>query len=150
MTMDPADARDPILERQHTMVRPWLTLPWRRRLAILVGGTLGGAARLAVSELLNGHGDVPWGTLVANLAGALLLGYLLTRLLGAAQRSSLTIPLFCTGVLGSFTTFSAFSLETWNLLDAGRIGVGLAYALGSLVAGLALAALGIRVAERHA
>lgn len=130
-------------------VRRHVPLRWRRRLAVAVGGMAGGGARIGLSVLCNGDGGVPWGTLMANLTGALLLGYLLTRFLQAAARSTLTIPLLCTGLLGSFTTFSTFSLETWRLLEAGRLGVGVGYGLGSAILGLVAAAVGIRVAERR-
>jgi CrcB protein len=130
-------------------VRRHLPLRWRRRLAVFVGGVLGGGARIGVSVLLDGGGGVPWGTLVANVTGALVLGYLLTRFLQAASRTTLTIPLLCTGLLGSYTTFSTFSLEAWDLLESGRGGLAAAYALGSVALGLAAAGLGIRLAERR-
>ncbi len=116
-------------------VRRRLPLAWRRRLAVFAGGVLGGGARIAVSAVGNGGDGIPWGTAVANVSGALLLGYLLTRFLQAGSRTTLTIPLLCTGVLGSYTTFSTFSLEAWELLDAGRAGLAAGYALGSVVAG---------------
>lgn len=124
-------------------------LPWRRRLAVLVGGMLGGGLRIGVSVLLNGDAGVPWGTLTANVSGALVLGYLLTRFLQAAGRTTLSIPLLCTGVLGSYTTFSTFSLETWQLWQDGRVQLAIAYALASVVVGLLAAAVGIRIAEQH-
>ena len=114
-----------------------------------VGGVLGGGARIGLSVLGNGGDGIPWGTAVANVSGALLLGYLLTRFLQAGSRTSLTIPLLCTGLLGSYTTFSTFSLEAWELADAGRVGLAAAYALGSVVLGLVAAGVGIRAAERR-
>ena len=127
-----------------------LPLRWRRRLAVFGGGVAGGAARIGLSAGLNpGPGAWPWGTFVANVSGALLLGYLLTRFLHSGTRTTLTIPLLCTGMLGSYTTFSAFSLETWQLLDDGRLAAGAGYALGSLALGLLSALAGIRVAERR-
>lgn len=119
---------------------------WRRGAAVLVGGMIGGAGRLALAVLDAGHG-FPWGTLAANLSGAFVLGYLLTRFTVHAPRTSLAIPLLCTGVLGSYTTFSAFSLEVWRLVEAGRPAVALGYGGGSVVAGLLVAAAGIRLAE---
>lgn len=129
--------------RRHLPVR------WRRRLAVVIGGMLGGAARLGVSAALDGGDGVPWGTLAVNLTGALLLGYLLTRFLQAASRTTLTIPLLCTGVLGSYTTFSTFSVETVDLLGDGRADLAAGYAVGSVVLGLVAAAVGIRWAERR-
>jgi CrcB protein len=126
-----------------------LPLVWRRRLAVFVGGVLGGGARIGLGAALNGGTAWPWGTFVANVSGALLLGYLLTRFLQAGSRTTLTIPLLCTGLLGSYTTFSTFSLETWRLIDGGRAGVGAIYAVASLAVGFAAAAAGIRLAERR-
>ena len=130
-------------------VRARLPPRWRRRLAVFIGGMLGGGLRLGTSELLNGTDGLPWGTLVANLVGSLLLGYLLTRFLRAAPDSTLAIPLLCTGLLGSWTTFSTFSVEVWALVQQGRVGLAAGYAIGSVVLGLALAATGIRLAERR-
>lgn len=128
---------------------PWpgVPEPGRRVLAVFVGGMLGGAARIAVSLLLDGRGWLPWGTLVENVSGALLLGYVLTRVLRSEGPTSLHVPLLCTGVLGSYTTFSTFSLEAWQLLQAGRPVLGLGYAGLSLALGLAAAALGMHLAE---
>lgn len=130
-------------------VRRRVPLRWRRRLAVVVGGMAGGAARMGMSAVFDDGGVLPWGTLVANLTGALLLGYLLTRFLQAAPRTTLTIPLLCTGFLGSFTTFSTFSVETVQLVQQGRAGLAAAYAGGSVVFGLAAAASGIALAERR-
>lgn len=127
-----------------------LPLQWRRRLAVFIGGMVGGAARIGVSALLGPDGAMPWGTLAANVTGALLLGYLLTRFLQAASRTTLTIPLLCTGALGAYTTFSTFSLEIWELLADGQVALGSGYAAGSVVAGLAGALVGIRLAEWRA
>lgn len=130
-------------------LRARLPLRWRRRLAVFVGGMLGGGLRLGMSELLNDTSGVPWGTLAANLAGSLLLGYLLTRFLRAAPDTTLAIPLLCTGLLGSWTTFSTFSVEAWILVQQGRVELAATYAIGSVVLGLGLAATGIRLAERR-
>lgn len=110
---------------------------WRRRLAVFVGGMLGGGGRIGLSVALNrgGVGALPWGTLAANLSGALLLGYLLTRFIQGASRTSLTIPLLCTGALGAYTTFSTFSLEVWDLLAGGRIAFAAGYGAGSVLLG---------------
>ena len=130
-------------------VRPAPAAGLAQEAAVAVGGVLGGGARIGLSVLGNGGDGIPWGTAVANVSGALLLGYLLTRFLQAGSRTSLTIPLLCTGLLGSYTTFSTFSLEAWELADAGRVGLAAAYALGSVVLGLVAAGVGIRAAERR-
>lgn len=121
--------------------------PWLTRAAILMGGMIGGGARLGLAELLNDSSSIPLGTMAANLVGALVLGDVLTRL--AARTASLAIPFFCVGVLGSFTTFSALSLETWQLIDTGRVVAATVYGIGSLLLGLLAAATGMRMAERR-
>lgn len=109
---------------------------------------LGGGCRIGLSVLLNPTAGMPWGTLTANLTGTLLLGYLLTRLLLAGRGTTTAIPLFCTGILGSYTTFSTFSLEAVLLVERGQTGLAGVYVVASLVLGLTAATLGIRWAER--
>jgi len=101
-------------------------------LAVMAGGAIGSSARYGVSLLL----PYPWATLLVNVLGSAAIGWL------AAQGVSGTARLFLiTGVLGGFTTFSAFSLETallwerapWQaaLYVAASLGLGLAgFALG--------------------
>jgi CrcB protein len=124
-------------------------LPWRRRLAIAVGGAAGTALRILVAVALPTNGSWPWATFVENVSGSLLLGYLLTRFLMAAPRTTLTVPLLCTGLLGSYTTFLTFSVEIARLAETSEVGVAVGYALVSVAAGFIAAQLGIRVAERR-
>lgn len=124
-----------------------LPVRWRRRAAVFLGSVAGTGLRAAVGLLPHPPAGWPWGTFVANLSGALLLGYLLTRFQAAGSTTTLTVPLLCTGVLGSYTTFSAFALETQALVQAGRPGLGVAYGAVSVGAGFALALAGVRLAE---
>lgn len=119
-------------------------------MAVLLGGYVGSGLRIAVGALSGDGVGWPWATLVVNLTGALLLGYLLVRLQQAAATTVVSIPLWCTGVLGSYTTFSALSAEVWQLWTAGRAGLAAGYATVSVLAGLLLALVGIRLAERRA
>jgi fluoride exporter len=111
----------------------------RRVLLVAAGGTLGTAARLALGLLLPGEG-FPTAILIANIVGALLIGVLAARL----PPSSEVRLLLGTGVLGGFTTYSAFMTGTLALWADAPL-VGAAYAAGSLVLGLAAAALGLRL-----
>ena len=83
----------------------------------------------------------PWGTLAVNVAGSLVLGFLL-----GAQRhlglSASVVLLLGTGFCGGLTTFSTFSYESVKLFERGSIAAAARNALGSLAAGLAAAALG--------
>ncbi|MEA3243509.1 MAG: fluoride efflux transporter CrcB, partial [Pseudomonadota bacterium] len=92
-------------------------------LAIAGGGAVGAVLRYWVSYgvyALTGRG-FPYGTLVVNVLGSLVMGFLYIWLLermpgGVAMRAFLLI-----GLLGAFTTFSTFSVETLNLMEAGQI-----------------------------
>lgn len=115
----------------------WLTL-------ILVGGTAGTAARAWLEgAYAPPPGEWPWVTLGINVGGALLLGGLVTLLAvtgsDAGWRRGVRLGLG-TGLLGGFTTYSTFSVETMELLRASWL-LGVAYAVTTVVAGF-LAALG--------
>ncbi len=119
-----------------------------RLLVIALGGVLGSLARYAVVLLL-GDDDPsvwPWDTLTVNLVGALVIG-----ILGA---SSFVVsgpgwarPFLITGILGGFTTFSAFALETGELLDAGRVAIAAGYVALTMVAGLLAVRVGVLVSR---
>lgn len=112
----------------------------RRILLVAVGGTIGTAARLGLGLALPDVGGFPLAVLVANLLGALLIGVLAARLPATAELR----VMLGTGVLGGFTTYSAFMTGTLSLwADAPLLAA--AYAAGSLVLGLGAAALGLRL-----
>jgi CrcB protein len=114
--------------------------------AILVGGMAGTAVRLLLSELLpHAGGSWPWGTLVANVAGAALLGFALVRFSSRAPAASRARALVGTGFCGALTTFSTLQRELLEMLDAGRTGPALAYVAVSVVAGLAGVLLAVRL-----
>ncbi len=105
---------------------------------------LGGAAGAMLRYLTNvgvmrliGPG-FPWGTLIVNIAGSFAMGVLVVVL--AHKGGMRFAPLLMTGVLGGFTTFSAFSLDSFTLYERGQIGLAAAYVAGSV--GLSLLALG--------
>jgi CrcB protein len=114
---------------------------------IALGGVLGAEARYAVDRLAAGDpGDIPWATLAVNVAGCLLIGVLMVVLLELTAPHRLFRPFLGIGVLGGFTTFSAYAVEVQLLLDDGRALVALAYlgatpalAVASCWAGAALA-----------
>jgi CrcB protein len=131
------DSNRPVSGRRQLLGRPWL--------AVVVGGLIGSMARLGVAELVGGAtGEFPWTALVVNLSGSFLLGlYLARRERAVATESS--IPFWAIGVLGSFTTFSAFSLDVVNLIEEGRGLVAAGYVAASVMGGLTVALLGERV-----
>jgi CrcB protein len=111
----------------------------RRELAaIFAGGFAGAVARVELSDrFAAAPGAWPWTTFLINVAGAVLLGYLTTRLQERLPLSAYRRPLLGTGFCGALTTFSTMQLELLRMLDAGRLGLALAYALISVAAGFA-------------
>ena len=75
-------------------------------------------------------------TLAINVLGCALIGVLMVLITDVWRRQRLVRPFLGTGVLGGFTTFSAFSLETYELLRDGQLMVALGYAFGSVAAGV--------------
>lgn len=111
----------------------------RRELAaIFAGGFLGAVARAELGVVLpHERGTWPWATFLVNVAGAFLLGYVATRLQERLPPSAYRRPFLGTGFCGGLTTFSAMQVEILELLDGGRVGLALAYALISIAAGFA-------------
>lgn len=104
--------------------------------------------RIAVDDGFDaGATEWPWGTFVVNIVGALLLGFLVARVMVASHPGSLALPLLGTGFLGTLTTFSTFSLEVYLLGEAGRAGMAVLYPTVTLVGGLAAALGGTALAR---
>lgn len=113
------------------------SLPLYAYLWVMLGSALGGGARLYVSTLVaRGAGtSFPWGTLTVNVAGCLLVGALGALFEPASPlhvRQELRVFLVV-GVLGGFTTFSAFSLEALLLVQRGQASAAIGYVALSLV-----------------
>jgi CrcB protein len=111
---------------------------------LFVGGGLGAVARFGLGALVlarTGEG-FPWGTLVVNWSGCLAIGVLAAWLAATPHPPALRLFLV-TGVLGGFTTFSAFGLETVELVASGASAQALLYVAGSVLGGLAAVALGL-------
>nr|WP_210267895.1 fluoride efflux transporter CrcB [Bradyrhizobium aeschynomenes] len=116
-------------------------------LLVFVGGGCGASLRHMINmAAARGLGtDFPWGTFIINITGSTVMGLIagyLTFKGGATQHWRLFLM---TGILGGYTTFSAFSLDTALLYERGALGLAAAYVLGSvgisiagLFAGLAL------------
>lgn len=108
----------------------------------------GAAARHGILEIFpNTPGEFPWTTFLENLAGAFLLGLLLTLVVRGWRWRFEPRPLLATGMLGAFTTFATFAVEITDLVDNGYLGVSVAYAAASLTAGLVAALAGIRLGQ---
>jgi fluoride exporter len=110
----------------------------RRELAaIFVGGAIGAVSRYGLAEALpHDAGTWPWATFIVNLAGALALGYLTTRLQERLPPTAYRRPLLGTGLCGALTTFSTVQIELLQMLDDGRAGLAAGYAAASIAAGM--------------
>jgi len=109
-------------------------------LAVLVGGALGTGLRLGLDLLI-----FPFSTLVINIVGAFALGVLTARAWPTARpwvRAGLG-----PGLLGSFTTFSAFAVALVSLGTSGQWALGLLYLVATIVLGFGAAWAGVRVAS---
>ena len=122
-----------------------------RAVAILTGGALGALARAGLAEAFSADaGEWPWGTFVANQVGALLLAWLITELAEVVVPTRLWRPLLGTGLCGALTTFSAFQVETIEIARHDRPGLAAAYAVVSIMVGMACAVAGTVFARRRA
>ena len=116
---------------------------------VMLGGALGTLGRYAVSALMAPYSrDMPWGTLLINAAGSLLIGLFGTlTLAGGRHPAPEGLRLFVmVGVCGGFTTFSSFSLQTFDLLRTGGYGRALLNVVASVALCLAAVWLGHLVA----
>jgi CrcB protein len=120
--------------------------------AVALGGVVGALARAGISTALP-HTDRsawPWATFATNLLGCLVLGVVLDWVDNRHEgwktlhprRARLARPLLASGVLGGFTTFSTFSVETYGLLASGAAAAAVLYALASALLGVALVLAG--------
>ena len=106
--------------------------------AVAIGAALGGVARYYLASALQHRlgATFPWGTLVVNVSGSLLLGVLIRYALATPSVSVEMRALLTTGFCGGYTTFSTYSYETATLLEDGQYGRAGAYALASVVVAL--------------
>jgi fluoride exporter len=124
-------------------------LDGRELLAIYAGGVVGALARVGLAQAAPHAADAwPWATFAANMVGALLLGYFVTRLQERLPPSSYRRPLLGTGLCGALTTFATVQLELFEMLDAGRLGLAVAYVAATLVCGFACVHLATAAVRR--
>ena len=125
----------------------------RALLAVALGGAAGAPLRHGLGAVVPpAASGFPTGTLLVNLVGCLLLGALVEALALRARPGTFTSryarPFAGSGLLGAFTTYSTFAVETDRLLALDRAGTALAYVLVSLLGGLLAAASGVAAARR--
>ena len=113
-------------------------------LFIAIGGASGALLRYAVSGLTYKYldGMLPWGTLMVNLIGCFLIGFLWEFLDALASSPNIRAFVFV-GILGAFTTFSTYGLETFNLFKEGETRYALLNIAANNLAGIAFVFIGI-------
>jgi CrcB protein len=124
-------------------------VPWRVLLVVAAGGVIGSLVRWGLAAAVPPEtGAVPWATLVVNGLGAFLIGLLMVLVTDVWPDQRYVRPFWGVGVLGGFTTFSAFAVELRALLAAGDTGTAAAYLLGTLLLGLAAVTAGLALGRR--
>ena len=116
----------------------------RAIVGVAVAGAIGALIRWGLGTAIGERfPQFPWATMMINVTGSFLLGLLfvvLTERTTASPAMRLTLT---TGLMGAYTTFSTFSLETFRLLEDGSTTLALANVAGNLVLGLIAVALGV-------
>jgi CrcB protein len=110
---------------------------------VAAGGAVGSVLRYLISDALDRRA-APWGTILVNLLGSLALGVLVGWFARRGADSVIRIAVGV-GLLGGFTTFSSWAVETIALWDAGKITAAVTNVVVSLVAGLLAAGIGLAV-----
>jgi CrcB protein len=121
----------------------------RELAAIFVGGAIGTGLRALLDVLLPvPDGRWPWSTFAVNIVGALLLGYLTTRLQERLPFSRYRRPLLGTGLCGGLTTFSTMQVESLAMLESGHVGLAVGYLAARVAAGLLALQLATQAVRR--
>lgn len=130
-------------------VRRTLRSRWDILLVIAVGGAIGSLARWSLGEVLSGgrSGSFPWATFIENITGSFALGVLMVFVIDVWPPSRYVRPFVGVGLLGGYTTFSTYTLDTRALVVADRAPLAAVYLFGTLVACLVAVWLGIALAR---
>jgi CrcB protein len=118
-------------------------------LLVALGGGLGAAARFGVSLAIPARGEAwPLATFLINVSGSLAIGILAGWLSTRGEAGEQWRLFLGVGVLGGFTTFSAYSLETLRMIERNDWLGASTYSIGSVLAGLVAVAIGMGLAKR--
>lgn len=120
-------------------------------LLVGIGGILGSVLRYFIAMAASGlwGSGFPIGTVVINLTGSFFLGWFSSKFIMPQKLPPYILTAISTGVIGSYTTFSTFCLETVNLMEAGEQLKALLYLLISLVGGLLFVKFGMRFGNQQ-
>lgn len=111
---------------------------WDVTVAVMVGGIIGAEARYGLSVAVpHAPSGFPWSTVYTNIIGCFCLGILMSLLSQLASPHRLVRPLVGIGIIGGFTTFSTFTVDTERLIQHHRAGTALLYVLCTLFAAAA-------------
>jgi fluoride exporter len=139
--------------RDQALAFPLCALAAKRRnmksvISVMIGGALGAALRYGVARVLPiSSGGWPWATFVANVAGGLAMGVLAAWVLRQGEAAEPMRLFLGVGLLGGFTTFSAFSLEMAMMVERGQVTLAFGYAVASVVLALAALFAGLSIAR---
>ena len=115
---------------------------------VMAGGAVGAALRFGLSRAVPVIAGVwPWATFAANVLGSLLMGVLAFWLVRKGAQGEQVRLLLGVGVLGGFTTFSAFSLEAAQMIENGQLAMAFGYAIASVLVALTALFAGIALAK---
>jgi CrcB protein len=105
---------------------------------VALGGAVGASARYHHDPYLEHHTEsvFPWSTFTINVTGCFLIGLVIEQLVDRHHVPGWIRVGLVVGVLGGYTTFSTFAQEGFSLLESRDVGIALAYAAGSVVAGI--------------
>ena len=118
----------------------------RTVLAVALAGAIGALARWGIGAWFGQRfPSFPWGTMVINVSGSFILGVMFAVLVERNIGSTMMRVALMTGLMGAYTTFSTFSLETFRLFEDGATGSAIANIGFSVVLGLAGVWLGVTV-----
>jgi CrcB protein len=113
---------------------------------VAIAGALGAVSRYGIVNWIGGR-FFPWGTMTVNVIGSCIMGVAFVIIVEKGILPPEYKPFVMTGFLGAFTTYSAFSLEAWQLLDRGDVFHALAYVIGTTLLCLLALFVGILCAR---
>lgn len=132
MLLKPLNMKAPIVYKAQAVYEVCM---WSTIAAVAAGGAIGSVARYGVN-IGAGHflgPQYPWGTIIVNIVGSFLMGVLIVKFSQMDGVSNNLRSFFTTGVLGGFTTFSAFSLDAATIFERGETISALTYVLASVI-----------------